>query len=53
VRRHAEYALSLEIIFARGHTAVRADLVECLLINLTSAVVLATVDGAPLSGCWS
>lgn len=51
MRRHLELATSLELLIAQGRAD--ADRVEILLINMTSAVVLATVDGAPLSGCWS
>lgn len=43
--------MSLEVLVARGRAD--RDLVDCLLINMTSAITIATLDGTPLSGAWS
>ena len=50
-RRHEVISLQLEVMLAAGCNDPRA--IECQVINLTSAVTLATADGSPLSGCWS
>jgi len=51
MRRHVEFATSLELLIAQGRAD--ADSVEILLLNMQSTITLATVDGSPLSGCWS
>lgn len=51
IRRHLALGIQLEALLAAGCNDPRA--IECQLLNLTSAVVLATADGAPLSGSWS
>lgn len=51
MRRHAVLSLTLGLVLARGR--VDANDVECRLINLLSAVTIATADGSPLSGAWS
>lgn len=50
-RRHETISMALELMLARGCSDSNA--IECQVINLTSAVTLATADGSPISGAWS
>lgn len=51
VRRHAALSLTFGLALACGR--VNASEFEYRMINLLSAVTIATADGSPLSGAWS
>ncbi len=50
MRKHARLAIKLACLIAIGASA---QVVELELMGLQTAITLAAVDGAPLSGAWS
>lgn len=50
MRKHARLSIKLACLLAIGASAHD---VEPVMVELTTAVTLAAVDGSPLSGSWS